>query len=143
MKQNRIPRYFIENKGYVSFEEVKDMINKGIPFGIYKNSKGNRFIVTNIDTVPLTIESYTINRKKIHFAEEQFEKRNKNACGVLVFDSLNNNMDELNNQGWNGNQIILYEADNKAFPFGAFSLELYEHLCNKYNTFLKQDLVIK
>ena len=96
----------VDNTGYIKLDKVKEMLNKGESFSIYKTHKGTDVLVRNI-----------INRDELHLYYPLKNKLpwktvegKKIAMCVKLFDSNINSVNDLDISNWNNKeQIMTYE----------------------------------
>lgn len=96
----------VENNGYITLEKVKELIQKSIPFAIYKTHKNTNILV---ESNFLSEETITLYQPKKDRLPWKLLEGKKIISGSKIFDS-NSKLEDLNQSNWNNkNQIMSYK----------------------------------
>ena len=94
----------VNNTGYLKYNDILEMLSKGINFSIYETSKKTNILVKECFTE--TISIYRPKKDRLPYKEVEDKHI---ASGKKIFDSKLDDLESIDFTKWNnGNQIMSY-----------------------------------
>ena len=100
----------VENKGYLSVEQVLNLLKRGEHFCVYETNKKTHILVAEAEAEADKICLYFPKYDRLPW---KLLEGKKITNGTKVFDSIKNNIEELDTSKWNGGkQLMSYTPYN-------------------------------
>lgn len=97
----------VENTGYLSIEQVAEMMKNSEEFGIYRTNKGTEVLVQRTQIELNSLQLFFPKKDRLPWKTIEGKKI---ATCTKIFDSRTDDFKTLNFSGWNGQkQIISYQ----------------------------------